>query len=95
MCFTKSQWILTSESFGENEYGEFIERFEWNGGKTDIRISVCGDYTLFVNGEFVEYDIGVTGLPILENGTILLPLYKTCEALGARLFRTTPTVRQL
>lgn len=50
----------------------------------------CIAVEVAVNGEFVEYDIGVTGLPILENGTILLPLYKTCEALGAKVVQDNP-----
>lgn len=54
MVFNDSQWIWISDSFDENEYGEFIERFENSGSSVSIRLSVCGDYTLFVNGEFVE-----------------------------------------
>lgn len=46
MAFNDAQWIWTSDSFGENEYGEFIERFENSGSSASIRLSVCGDYTL-------------------------------------------------
>ena len=50
----------------------------------------CSAIEVAVNGKMVEYDIGVTGLPIAENGTILLPLYKTCEALGAKVVQDNP-----
>ncbi|MEE0943851.1 MAG: family 78 glycoside hydrolase catalytic domain [Clostridia bacterium] len=79
MVFNNAKWIWTSTDFGENEYAEFMETIMWNGDKTGIRISVCGDYTLFINGEFAEanqyadfeyhkvYDeIDIT--PFLKNG---------------------------
>ncbi len=55
-----------------------------------IFVLPCTAVEVAVNGKFVEYDIGVTGLPIFENGTILLPLYKTCEALGAKVVQDNP-----
>ena len=52
--FEKSEWIWHSKEFGENEYGEFCDRFVWNGKSTVINLSVRGDYTLFVNGKFAD-----------------------------------------
>ena len=52
MAFEKSQWIWNSSTFTENEYAEFYDTLEFNGGKALINISVCGDYTLFVNGKY-------------------------------------------
>ena len=54
MVFNNAEWIWTSTAFGENEYAEFTDNIVWNGGKTSIRLSVCGDYTLFINGKFAE-----------------------------------------
>ncbi|MBS7298970.1 MAG: family 78 glycoside hydrolase catalytic domain [Eubacteriales bacterium] len=79
MVFTNAKWIWTSTTFVENEYAEFVETIMWNGSKTGIRISVCGDYTLFINGAYAqsnqyadfeyhkvydEFDI----TPLLKNG---------------------------
>ncbi len=52
--FSNSQWIWNKKEYSENEYAEFYDIFNWEEGKTTINISVCGDYTLFVNGEFAE-----------------------------------------
>ena len=52
--FETSKWIWCEENFGENEYAEFYDVFDWNGKNTVLNISVRGDYTLFVNGKFCE-----------------------------------------
>ena len=52
--FSKSEWIWDNLTFSENEYAEFYDTFNWEDGKTLVNISVCGDYTLFVNGEYAE-----------------------------------------
>lgn len=52
MAFEKSQWIWSNCTFTENEYAEFYDTLEFNGGKVLINVSVCGDYTLFVNGKY-------------------------------------------
>lgn len=54
MVFEKSEWIWHGKDFGENEYSEFTDTFEFDEKKTVMRISVCGDYTLFINGKYVE-----------------------------------------
>ena len=51
--FEKSKWIWNDAVYGEDEYAEFCDCFLWESGETKLRISVCGDYTLFVNGNFV------------------------------------------
>lgn len=52
--FEKAEWIWHDKSFSENEYAEFCEKFTYSGGKATLRISVCGDYTVFINGKFVQ-----------------------------------------
>ena len=51
--FKNAQWIWSSADFSENEYGEFVSGFWGNTKSASVRISVCGDYSLFVNGKFV------------------------------------------
>lgn len=51
--FVKSEWIWNGNEFGENEYSEFFDKFCWENGQVMFNISVRGDYTLFINGEFV------------------------------------------
>ncbi len=52
--FENAQWIWNDKSFNENEYCEFCDTLKYENGKVNIRISVCGDYTLFVNGKYVS-----------------------------------------
>lgn len=52
--FKKSDWIWHSQSFGENEYGEFYDDFLWDKNKAILNISVCGEYTVFINGKYLE-----------------------------------------
>lgn len=53
-AFDNSKWIWIRDGGGEDEYGEFFDRFEYSGGDARISLSVDGDYTLFVNGSFVD-----------------------------------------
>ena len=48
MVFKNAKWIWNSFDFGENEYAEFYDKVEYNGGNVVLNISVCGDYTLFI-----------------------------------------------
>ena len=48
-----AKWIWSNDDPSVNEYAEFYRAFTWNGQPTLCRISVDGDYTLFVNGKFV------------------------------------------
>lgn len=52
--FENAKWIWNAEKFGENEYCEICEKVNYSGGKTLIRLSVCGEYTLYVNGKYVS-----------------------------------------
>lgn len=52
--FKKAKWIWCTDTPQADEYGEFFDRFVWNGEKTVCRLSVNGDYTLFINGKYVE-----------------------------------------
>ncbi len=52
--FENAKKIWCCEKFGEDEYAEFLQLIDFNGEKTVIRLSVCGDYTLYVNGKFVS-----------------------------------------
>ena len=54
MVFKNAKWIWNSFDFGENEYAEFYDKVEYNGGNVVLNISVCGDYTLFINGKFTQ-----------------------------------------
>lgn len=53
--FKEGKWIWTSEDHGENTHIEFIDSFVCNEvKKTVFRISCDSDYTLYINGRFVE-----------------------------------------
>ena len=51
--FSNSQWIWRAGNNCDNDYTEFADSFEYNGGSACVRISVCGDYTLYINGTYV------------------------------------------
>lgn len=51
--FEKSDWIWHKGEYLQNGYGEFFEKINYNGEKALLRLSVCGDYTLFINGKYV------------------------------------------
>ena len=53
MLFNDSKWIWIAEGESRDQYGEFKDTFTC-GGRTLIRISVDGDYTLFVNEKYVS-----------------------------------------
>ena len=50
--FKNADWIWHSNDCGEDEYAEFSEKIVWVEGKAIVRLSVCGEYTLFVNGRY-------------------------------------------
>ncbi|MBE6546954.1 MAG: hypothetical protein E7668_05900 [Ruminococcaceae bacterium] len=52
--FKSGKWIWISNSSGVDEYGEFSGFFVANQAPVICRISCDGDYTLFVNGSYVE-----------------------------------------
>ena len=52
--FENSKWIW-AENFGQdNEYAEFCQKINYESGKTFVKFSVSGEYTLFVNGKYVK-----------------------------------------
>jgi hypothetical protein len=51
-AFENSKWIWIKNGGQDDEYGEFFDKFTYKDGKAEIKISVDGDYTLFVNGKF-------------------------------------------
>ncbi len=51
--FKKGLWIWHTEDFGKDEYSEFLDSFEYNGGGAECFISCHDDYALFINGSFV------------------------------------------
>ena len=52
--FENAKWIWAESNRGNNEYAEFCEKITYNGGKVNIKFSVSGEYTLYVNGEYVK-----------------------------------------
>ena len=54
--FKTAKWIWdVPNTQNKDEYVEFFKRIELNTGKkTVMRISCDGDYTLFINGKYVE-----------------------------------------
>ena len=49
-----SKWIWINEEKTDDLYGEFYTTFECQSQNAKIHISVDSDYTLFINGEFVD-----------------------------------------
>ncbi len=50
--FAHGKWIWHNGETGNDEYTEFTDSFDWVGGAATVRISVSGDYTLFINGKY-------------------------------------------
>ena len=51
--FSNSKWIWTSKEYGNNNYAEFCQKIDYNGGNVNVKFSVSGEYTLYVNGNYV------------------------------------------
>ena len=51
--FTKGKWIWIGDGGAADEYAEFTDTFSYAGGEAVLRLSVDGDYTLYVNGSYV------------------------------------------
>ena len=49
-----SRRIWHSDTETENQYAEFLHTHIHNGAPTTLRLSVFGDYTLFVNGKYAS-----------------------------------------
>lgn len=52
--FKTAKWIWLRSMGEKDEYGEFVASFDAAVAPTVCRISCDGDYTLFVNGEYVS-----------------------------------------
>ena len=52
MIFENASLIWNSFNYTENEYNEFVKNLDWNNEKAILRLSVSGDYTLFINGRY-------------------------------------------
>ena len=52
-AFEKAKWIWVEKDALPDSYGEFYDEFTWDGEDCECLLSCDGDYTLFVNGEYV------------------------------------------
>ena len=52
--FNKGKWIWPADCAGADTHAEFVSAFDWAEGKTEIKLSCDSDYTLYINGAFVE-----------------------------------------
>lgn len=52
--FSNAKWIWTGKDYGINDFGEFCQKIDYDTGKVTVTFSVCGEYTLFVNGKYVK-----------------------------------------
>ena len=52
-AFEKAKWIWVEKNALPDSYGEFYDEFTWGGEEIECLLSCDGDYTLFVNGEYV------------------------------------------
>lgn len=51
---TQPQWIWLDQEAQKDSYGEFYSTFEYDGGDMVFALSVDSNYTLYINGEFVN-----------------------------------------
>ena len=49
----KAKWIWVESASKPDSYGEFYDEFIWEDGDVNCCLSCDGDYTLFVNGQYV------------------------------------------
>ncbi len=54
MSFKKACPIWHSGEYAENDFAEFFDSVNYTGGSACFRVSVAGDYTLFINGKYAE-----------------------------------------
>ncbi len=50
----QSKWIWVNDHPAADTYGEFFDTFVYNGGKMTMQISADANYTLYINGIFVD-----------------------------------------
>lgn len=51
--FKLAKWIWVDEKSAPDTYGEFYDEFVWEEGEINCLLSCDGDYTLYINGEYV------------------------------------------
>ena len=49
-------WIWCNNSADLDEYAEFYDTFEYNGGTVILRVSADSNYAFYMNGELCEFD---------------------------------------
>ena len=54
MPFANARWIWVAKEEKPDTYGEFYDEFLWEIGKVECLLSCDGDYTLFINGQYVS-----------------------------------------
>ena len=54
MQFITAKWIWVDEKSAPDTYSEFYDEFVWDGGNVNCLLSCDGDYTLYINGQYVE-----------------------------------------
>ena len=54
MAFEGARWIWVEQNGKPDTFGEFYDEFLWEEGKVNCLLSCDGDYTLFINGEYVS-----------------------------------------
>lgn len=53
--FARSSWIWVGDATAQDQYGEFYDEFCWDGrAPVTCHLSVDGDYTLYINGQFAS-----------------------------------------
>ena len=53
MSFEKARPIWHGKEYAENDFAEFSDTVNYTGGSAIFCVSVAGDYTLFINGNYV------------------------------------------
>ena len=53
MAFNKAKWIWVEKESKPDTYGEFYNDFAWAEGDVNCLLSCDGDYTLYINGQYV------------------------------------------
>lgn len=48
-----AKWIWVEKDCKPDTYGEFYDEFRWEEGEINCLLSCDGDYTLFINGQYV------------------------------------------
>lgn len=55
MSFCKSRWIWTDGQVGVDEWANFYDEFDYNGGNLSVRVCADSVYALYVNGRLALF----------------------------------------